>query len=128
MGLDLSAILAARACGGGGSGGADGKNAYIRFSSSPDGTGMTAAWSEGQSYVGFTTAHSAPTSPSQLVWCRFVGSGTGSAGGTTWTSGAIAALLDCLDRVTWVGATDGTDCVGALRTALGLPEAGSEDD
>lgn len=116
MKLDLSAILAAKACGGSGSGGTgtDGKNAYIRFSASSDGADMTETWSEGQRYVGFTTGRSAPTNAAELVWCRFIGD-------TDWSIAAREALLNCFSHVAWIGQTDGASCIADLRAALGMP-------
>lgn len=117
MRSDLASILAARLGGGKGAGsgtGTDGRNAYVRFSASPDGAGMTGTWSEGQAYVGFTTARSAPTQPSELVWCRFVGD-------SRWSDDALGALLDCLSHTAFVGEEDGAVCLRTLRERLQLP-------
>ena len=55
------------------------KSAFIRYSASPDGSNFTDTWSYGKNYIGFAVANTAPTDKSEYTWCKFVGTGGGSA-------------------------------------------------
>ena len=48
--------------------GIQGLSAYIRYSANADDTDMTETWSEGQKYIGFATAQSAPEAASEYTW------------------------------------------------------------
>lgn len=50
-----------------------GDNAYICYSANADGADFTEEWSNGQRYVGFSTAQSIPTNKEDFVWVPFVG-------------------------------------------------------
>lgn len=58
----------------------DGTSVFVRYSANADGTGFTETWSEGQNYVGFATAHNAPTNKADYTWV-FVGGNGGSGEG-----------------------------------------------
>lgn len=52
----------------------DGKSAWVRFSSSADGTNMTETWTAGQKYVGIYLGKIASPRASDYRWLLFVGS------------------------------------------------------
>lgn len=68
--------------------GEDGTSVFIRYSANADGTDFTEEWSEGQYYVGFATAHEAPTSKSDYSWARFVSETLGD------TEAALDGILE----------------------------------
>jgi hypothetical protein len=55
------------------------KIAFVRYSVYADGTNFSETWSTGKNYIGFAIANTAPTNKSEYTWCKFVGTGGGSA-------------------------------------------------
>lgn len=47
-----------------------GDSCFVRYSAYDDGTDFTEEWSEGQFYIGVSTAQEAPTDKSDYVWSR----------------------------------------------------------
>ena len=71
-----------------------GDSAFIRYSANADGTDFTATWSEGQNYIGFATAQTAPTDKSAYMWCKFVSAGGGESSGVTFSIDGIEYTAD----------------------------------
>lgn len=51
--------------------GETGKSTFIRYSENADGTDLTEEWNDGQNYIGFATADTAPTDKAAYRWCEF---------------------------------------------------------